>query len=147
MVRFDAVGQLGRLALRRHHVVPAPRHHGRGGKTEHAIGDGIAMVVVIKQPRVHVPLAQRSLNFREIHRQMTIVNCGRDLRDCGAVSNSPRSHRDTEKSNPDAFSPGSPWLGGAEGAHIAMVTPARARVTWWSSLAPSPRRRTGPTVR
>ena len=83
MAGFDFVDQLYRFALRRNQVKPAARDHQPCWQTEHAIGDGIAMMVVVEQPRVDVAFAQRRLNGSEVHGQTSIVNNGRDLGESG----------------------------------------------------------------
>src|SRR6266849_5951199 len=49
---FDLVDQLYRLALRWNQIKPAPRDHQPRGQAEYAIGDGVTMMMVVKQPRV-----------------------------------------------------------------------------------------------
>jgi hypothetical protein len=38
--------------------------------------------MVVKQPRIDIPFPQRGLDGRKIHAQETIVNKGRELREC-----------------------------------------------------------------
>ena len=64
---LDAVHQLHRFAVRRNHVEPAPRDHHLLRQAEYVVGDGIAMMMIVKEPAVVVAVAQRSLNFGEIH--------------------------------------------------------------------------------
>ena len=73
MAGLDAVHQLARLALGGHNVIPAPCDHQVLGKSEHAIGNGVAVVVVVKQPRIDFLLVQGGLNGGEVHGQKSIV--------------------------------------------------------------------------
>ena len=67
MMALDAVYQLHRLALRRDQIKPAAGdHHGRR-QAEHAISDGIAVMVIVEKPAFVAAVAQRSLDFRKIH--------------------------------------------------------------------------------
>ncbi len=76
---FNLVDQFDRLAFGGNQVEPAPGHHQARGQTEHAVGDGIAMVVVVEKPRVNVAFAQRRLDGSEVHGQTPIVNKSKDL--------------------------------------------------------------------
>jgi hypothetical protein len=55
---LNAMVQLGRLALRGDHVIPAARHMQAGGQPQHAVGDGVAMMMVVKEPSVKAALGQ-----------------------------------------------------------------------------------------
>ncbi len=72
MVALDAVHQLHRVALRRNQVEPAPRDHHGLGKTQDVIGNGIAMMMIVEQPRLLPAIAQSSLNFGKVH---AVVHC------------------------------------------------------------------------
>jgi hypothetical protein len=41
------------------------------------------MMMVVEQPRVNVPLAQRRLDGRQVHGQTSIVNKSKDLSESG----------------------------------------------------------------
>ena len=79
MAGFNLVNQFHRLALRRNQIEPAPRDHQSRGQAEHAVGDGIAMMVIVEKPRVDVAFAQRRLDGGKVHGQTSIVNNGKDL--------------------------------------------------------------------
>src|SRR5579863_4296348 len=90
MSRFNLVHQFDRFSIRRDHVIPSPRDHRIRRQTQHSIGDGIAMVVVVKKPGVDIAFAQGRLNGSQVHEQTTILNktrhlseSGRDLRGYG----------------------------------------------------------------
>ena len=55
---LDAVHQLARLARGGNEVVPAARDVGLGVEAEDALGDGIAVVVVVKEPAVERGVAK-----------------------------------------------------------------------------------------
>ena len=80
---FDLVDELHRFAFGGNQVKPAPRHHEASGQPEHAIGDGIAMMMVVEKPRVNVAFAQRRLDGGEVHGQTSIVNKRKDLGESG----------------------------------------------------------------
>ena len=82
---FNLVHQFYRLALGGNQVKPAPRHHQARRQAEHAVGDGIAMVMVVEQPRVNVAFAQRRLDGSEVHGQTSIVNKSKDLGESAAT--------------------------------------------------------------
>ena len=67
MMALDAVHQLYRFALGGNDVKPAAGDHHVGRQAEDAIGDGIAVMVIVEEPAFVVAVAQRSLNFGEIH--------------------------------------------------------------------------------
>ena len=62
MVALDAMHQLDRFTLGRNQVKPAARGQAVGRQSEHAVGDGIAMVMVVKEPGFVAAVAQGSLN-------------------------------------------------------------------------------------
>ncbi len=74
MARFHAMIQLERLALRGNQVIPATRYVQIRRKTEYAVSDGIAAMVVIEEPRIDFALAQRGLNRRQIHSTI-VLDC------------------------------------------------------------------------
>ncbi len=76
---FDFVDQFYRFTLRGNQIEPAPRDHETCGQAKHSVGDGIAMMVVVEQPRVDVAFAQRRLDGSQVHGQTPIVNNGKDL--------------------------------------------------------------------
>ena len=61
---FDLVHQLRRLALGRDEIVPAARDHQAFRKSEHAVGDRVAMMVIVEEPGVDVTLGESVLNGR-----------------------------------------------------------------------------------
>ena len=62
MVRLNLVHQFLRLALGWNHVEPAARHHQVGGKAKDPVRNGIAMVMIVEQPRIDVALTESGLN-------------------------------------------------------------------------------------
>src|SRR3984957_5870442 len=74
MPRLNLVHQFRRLSLCGNQIEPAARDHQTGRQTEHAISDGIAMVMVVEKPAVDVPFAQCSLDGGQVHGQTSIVN-------------------------------------------------------------------------
>ena len=60
---FDAVDELAGLAFGGDEVEPAAGDEAVLVEAEDAVGDGIAMVVVVEEPAVEVLLAQGRLNF------------------------------------------------------------------------------------
>ena len=64
---LDAVHQLYRFAVGGNDVKPAARDHHFLGQTEYVIGNGIAVMMIVEEPAIVVAVAQRSLNFGEIH--------------------------------------------------------------------------------
>ena len=86
---LNLVHQFDRFAFGRNQIKPAPRHHQAGRHSKHAIGNGIAMVMVAEQPGVNVAFAQRRLDGSKVHGQTSIVNKSKDLgefRASGTVS-------------------------------------------------------------
>ena len=74
MTGFDSVDELSRFALGGDEIVPATRAHQFFGKAEDAIGDGVAVVVIVEEPGVNVTLAKRVLNGGEVHRYWGILH-------------------------------------------------------------------------
>ncbi len=64
---LDAVHQLARLARGGHKVVPAPRDVRLFVETQNAPGDGVAVMVVVKEPAVMASLAYGCLNCLNVH--------------------------------------------------------------------------------
>ena len=64
---LDAMDELARLAFGGDEVEPAAGDEAVLVEAEDAIGDGVAVVVVVKEPAVEVVLAQGGLNGGEIH--------------------------------------------------------------------------------
>src|SRR5580658_402626 len=87
---FDLVDEFYRFAFGGNQVKPAPGHHQARGQAEHAVGNGIAMMVVVEQPRVNIAFAQGRLDGGEVHGQTSIVNnegeFGRIVRRAGSAS-------------------------------------------------------------
>ncbi len=67
MVALDAMHQLHRLAVGGNQIEPATGGETVGRQSQNAVGDGIAMMMVVKEPAFVVAVAQGSLNFGEIH--------------------------------------------------------------------------------
>src|ERR1700686_1788531 len=76
---FNLLHQFEWLAVGRNQVEPAPRHHQALRQPQHAVGNRIAMMMVVEQPRVNVAFGQHGLNSSEVHRQTSIVNKRMDL--------------------------------------------------------------------
>jgi hypothetical protein len=64
---FDAMDEFFWLAGRRDEVVPAASDVGVFVEAEDAVGERVAMVVIVKQPAVEMLVAQRGLDGGEIH--------------------------------------------------------------------------------
>jgi hypothetical protein len=73
MVALDAMHQLDRLTVGRNQVKPATGGEAVGGQSQNAVGDGIAVMMVVKQPGFVMAVAQGSLNFGKVH-AISIVN-------------------------------------------------------------------------
>ena len=86
MAGLNLVDQLYGFAFGRNQVVPAPGDHLTCGQSQHAVSDGIAVMVIVKEPGVDVPLAERSLYGGKIHGQTTILNNGGDLSESGLTT-------------------------------------------------------------
>ena len=64
---LDAVDELARFARGGDEVVPAARDVGLWVEAEDVSGDGVAMVVIVKQPAVEVGFAEGGLDGFEVH--------------------------------------------------------------------------------
>ncbi|HEY6541047.1 MAG TPA: hypothetical protein VIZ18_08925, partial [Ktedonobacteraceae bacterium] len=64
---LNAMYQLARLTRRGHEVVPTPRDVQAFAQSEDAVGDGIVMVMVVKEPAVELGLSQSFLNCLKLH--------------------------------------------------------------------------------
>src|SRR5277367_2850384 len=84
MPRFNLVHQFDRFPMRRDHVIPTPCDHQIGRQTQHPVGNGIAMMVIVEKPRVNIAFAQRRLNGGQVHGRTSIVNNGLDLSESAA---------------------------------------------------------------
>ena len=76
MSGFNFVDQLLRFPFGGNQVEPAPRDHQVWRQSENPVGDGIAMVMIVKQPCINVALAERRLYGGKIHWQGFILNYG-----------------------------------------------------------------------
>ena len=85
MAGFDLVHQFHRVAAGWNQVEPASRDHLPRGQSQHPVRDGIAMMVIVKEPGVNVALAQRGLYGGKIHGQITILNNRSDLSESGGT--------------------------------------------------------------
>src|SRR5215472_1032772 len=86
------MNELLRLAFCRYQIKPAPRCHQMLGQSQHAVGDWIAVVMIVEQPGVDVALAQRRLNGSQIHIDYcTRLSSIRFLSASGKVSQAVRS--------------------------------------------------------
>src|SRR2546427_4952898 len=79
MPSLNLMHEFDRFPLGGYQVKPASRHHQALGYAEHAIGNGIAMMMVVEEPTVDVALVQRRLNGRQVHGQASIVNKGSEF--------------------------------------------------------------------
>jgi hypothetical protein len=59
--------QLARLALGGHKVVPAARDMSLLVQAQNALGDGVAVMMVVKEPPVNARLRESRLNRLKIH--------------------------------------------------------------------------------
>ena len=64
MMALDAMHQLHRLAVGGDQVKPAAGGEAVGRQSQHAVGDGVAMMMVVKEPALVMAVAQGSLNIR-----------------------------------------------------------------------------------
>jgi hypothetical protein len=71
---FNFVDKFNRLSLGRDDIKPPSRDHQASGNSKNAICNGIAMVMIIEEPRVHIAFTQDSLYGWKVHRQTTILN-------------------------------------------------------------------------
>lgn len=67
MTGLNAVNQFHWLALCREQVEPPARNHDVLTQAEDAIRDGIAMMMVIKQPRIDIAFAECCLDVVQVH--------------------------------------------------------------------------------
>src|ERR1022692_3836435 len=67
MVALDTMHQLDRLAFGGDQIKPATAGEAVGGQSQDAVGDGIAMMMVVKEPALVVAVAQGSLDVGEVH--------------------------------------------------------------------------------
>src|SRR5947208_14298979 len=73
MSGLDSVDQLDRLSACGDQVEPSPRNHQAIRQSKDAIGDGIAVMMIVKQPAVDSALAHVGLNDGKDHRQICIL--------------------------------------------------------------------------
>ncbi len=64
---FDAMDELAGFAGGGDEVVPAAGDVGVGVEAEDAVGDGVAVVMVVEEPAVEVGVAQSGLDGFEVH--------------------------------------------------------------------------------
>ena len=74
---FDTVHELDWITLRRDEVKPTAGDHHRFRQPKHAIGNGIAMVMIVEEPGFLAAVAQGSLNVGEIHAYLIVNDGGR----------------------------------------------------------------------
>ena len=63
---LDAVDELSGIALRGDEVEPAAGDEGVFVEAEDAVGDGVAVVMVVEEPAVKVGVAQRGLDRKSV---------------------------------------------------------------------------------
>src|SRR5207244_4188968 len=90
---LNLVKQFPGFAVRRDQVEPAPGDHLPRGQPQHAVGDRIAMMVIIKKPGVDVTLAECGLDGGKIHGQVAILNNEKVLGELALAWT--RSHKDS----------------------------------------------------
>src|SRR5438128_11354359 len=86
MSGLDSVDQLDRLSACGDQVEPSPRNHQASRQSKDAIGDGIAVMMIVKQPAVDIALAQGGLNSGKVHEQTSILN------NCSVLSELSETH-------------------------------------------------------
>src|SRR5438874_12997253 len=86
MSGLDSVDQLDRLSACGDQVEPSPRNHQAIRQSKDAIGDGIAVMMIVKQPAVDIALAQGGLNGGKVHGQISILN------NCSVLSELSETH-------------------------------------------------------
>src|SRR5438034_7092451 len=86
MSGLDSVDQLDRLSACGDQVEPSPRNHQAIRQSKDAIGDGIAVMMIVKQPAVDIALAQGGLNSGKVHEQTSILN------NCSVLSELSETH-------------------------------------------------------
>src|SRR5437867_9277658 len=84
MSGLDSVDQLDRLSACGDQVEPSPRNHQAIRQSKDAIGDGIAVMMIVKQPAVDIALAQGGLNGGKVHGQISILTTGAGLSEFGS---------------------------------------------------------------
>ena len=67
MLGLHAMIQLHGLAVRGDEIVPAARAMQRVRKSKNLVSDGIAMVMIVKEPGIESALAKSVLNRSNIH--------------------------------------------------------------------------------
>src|SRR5437868_2190323 len=77
---LNTMVQLCRFAIRREEVVPAPGDMKAGGQPQNAVPDGVAIVMVVKKPRVNLAFAKGRLNLLQAHGHKSIVTREAGLR-------------------------------------------------------------------
>ena len=85
MSGFDSVNQFEGFALGRDQIEPAPCNHLARGQPKHPVRNGIAMVMIVEEPGVDIPLAERGLYGRKIHGQTSILNNSGILSESGML--------------------------------------------------------------
>ena len=65
--RLDAVDELARLAVGGDEIVPAAGDEAVAGEAEDALGNGVAVVMVVEEPAVEVLVAKGFLDVFEFH--------------------------------------------------------------------------------
>jgi hypothetical protein len=80
-MRFDFVNECDGLAVRRNQIVPAARDHLRGLKTEDAIGERVAAVMIEEKPAIEAFGAEGLLNLGRAHGNRLPREAGTRLRD------------------------------------------------------------------
>lgn len=88
MPSLDLMHKFDRLALRWYQIKPAPRDHQIRRQSEDAVRDGIAVMMIVKKPRVDVAFVQCRLDGGQVHGQTSIVNNGPDLSESAGVEGS-----------------------------------------------------------
>src|SRR5277367_1319229 len=83
MARLNLVYEFGGFALCRDQVKPSPRDHQIRGQSQNPVSNGVAVMVIIEEPCVDIPLAQRSLYGRKVHGQTTILTTSGGLGESG----------------------------------------------------------------
>lgn len=74
MTCFDLMDKFLRLTLGRNQIEPTPGYHQALRQSQNAVGNRIAVVVIVKEPGINIALAQRSLNSSKVHGQVFILN-------------------------------------------------------------------------
>src|SRR5882762_2139170 len=69
MAGLNAMHQFHGLALARDNVKPAARHHQVFRQAQNFVSNGIAVMVVIKQPGIEIALMQGKLNGFKVHKR------------------------------------------------------------------------------